>query len=902
MPQFSEFIKAFVSRTKFVTDSIGFGEFITVGKSRRLAIPDSMQLSDVVVVTAGSTADSIAAAATSGRPGAATINAVTSAVVLTPVPMRYTTFSTETWTLVNGLPKASADTSREPLLTRTGSGPSGYWKIYAYPNSSTKVDISSFRGAPTVVSSLTTTDPFGPAAATLVFPAVTILEQVGTGALSWLTPETNVDIVWVNADPTWGAVGIARYTWEGYLVSYEYSADESGSGLTVSCKGALHQLDNYLAQPENVSQPLPYEYAIRRKFFDPRSGYASLRKDLRTSTPALSTSAFPSTWTTTFSATDSAYDASWKVPQGITTGDKWTGLLTRSTGTWEPCLTGYIANLLTTMQYATGKFTMVCNTNRTPALAWRPYITDAASVPLNGGSVLNVDLTWPGVSMSVTQDYTQRANVAYNQGTAAGGTVYTGMQTSVDGSLTYYEPASYTSSVYPTVTSNTAFNKNVMRKEVKLDFGEALTPKEAKVASDAYLLNFQDPGITGSLTLDIDPVDQSGRPYPRHIVMAGCTILVKGLLGNNAGVFMHVTEASISTEGTLSLTLDSKYRDQLTVDQVRLRGRDALVPFRSISTKGTYAAPLPDLQYPWNYTAGSGVMPGWDKTNATYGTQSLFQRAATFLLNYNTSLVPPFTDEADLVEFPWTDYTTRFPPSTWPGYYMYVPARSATNPNMNWANKNYSAAKTDAQNLDVGNWAPYTVRLGAAGDIKMIQIAAYNADGTVKKVPFHVSIYSSSGISYTTMPSIQPGYTMPIDTIYSAATNSAQLNTHFPFFAEAWERTLVDGSIPGDQAFRIAADGNSFIAGWGTFYERAGYWPGSSAKRGDTATGLLVDEAGFSWDYRQMPSKIFQDLSYSDQLTHNPPANVDAFLMIYCESTTPTYFLGRLWRKEVGSE
>jgi len=876
MPTFSDAVTRVLRRAGTATDSVTLSVAASARTTRvTKLLSDSASFSDTVTSTV----------VVQVAPGS------------TYVPMRYTTFSTEAWTLVNGLPKATVDTSREPLLTRTSSGPSGYWKVYAYPNSSTKVDISSFRGAPTLMSSLTTTDPFGPAAATLVFPAVTILEQVGSGSLYWLTPETNVDIVWVNADPNWGTVGVARYIWEGCFVSYDYTADDSGSGLSVSCKGALFQLDNYLAQPEYAYRPLPYEYAIRRKFFDPRSGYTSLRKDLRTSTPALSTSAFPSSWTTTYSSSDPAYDADWKVPQGVTNGDKWTGLLTRNTGNWEPCLSGYIANLLTTMQYQTGKFTLLCNTGRQPALAWRPYVTSVGTVPLAGGSVLTVDLTWPGVSMSVSQDYTQRANVAYTQGTAASGDVYSGMQDSVDGSLTFYEPASYDLSVYPPVTSNNSFDKTVMRKEIKLDFGEALTPKEARQAADAYLRSFRDPGITGNLTLDVDPVDQSGRPYPRQIVTAGCTILVKGLLGDTSpGVFMHATEASVSAEGTLQLTLDSKYRDQLTVDQLRLRGRDALIPFRSISTSGTYTPKQPDLLYPWDYTSGSGVMPGWDKTNISYGTQSIFQRASNYLALYGPTLTPAFVDEPDLVEFPWTDYTTRYPPSTWPGYYMYIPARSAVtpNPDMCWANAAYSAANTDQQNLDA--FTPYTVRLGAAGDIKLIQIAAYNANGTVKQVPFHVSIYSSSGISYSSMPAIQEGFTMPPDTIYASTSGAQALTKHYPFFAEAWERTSPDGTTPGDQAFRIAADGNSFLAGWGTYYERAGYWPGSSAKRGDSATGLLVDEVGFSWDFRDMPNKIDRGKSYAQQAS---TSNVDAYLMIFCESSTPTYFLGRLWRREL---
>jgi len=822
-------------------------------------------------------------------------------------PYRYVVVSTEAYTLKNGLPKAAADPTRPPISTRGESGNSGYWKVYAYNTSSgsrVKVDISTVRGAPTQVSSVTTTDPFGPATASLTFPAVTILDSVGTGDLDWMVPEYDVDIVWVNADPTWGTVGAARYTWEGYFTSYEYESGGDGSGLTVTCRGALFQMDNYLAKPEYPYRPLPYEVAIRQAFLDPAVNHTQLRPDTRLADPTTVASAFPSGWTKTFlSANYDATNAPWSVPEGVADNDKWTGLLTRQTGNFEPMLSGYIQGLLSNMQFSvadssttpTGQFTLLLDSGRVPSLKFRPFLTSASQTPLAGESVLTVDLTWPGVTMQATQDYSQRASVVYTQGTAKNGEVYSGMEVSSDGDITTYKPSAYLAAVHPPYVYNTYLNKNVMRKEIKVDFGEGLTPRQAQSAAAAYIRRFVDPGVSGSITLTTDPLTQAGRPFPRWIIQAGSTLLVKGLFGGD--VLMHVTAASVSEDGTVSLTVDSKYRDQLTVDQVRLRGRDSLKPMRSISTNGTYAPKVEDLLYPWSYATGAGVIPEWRSREINNGlffqnpityassSKSIFERATKELTDHPGTW--GFTGSPSQVSFPWTAYTNIFPPSSYPRFYAKVQAKQ-TNANYNWAQENWVDGDTFAQNY--ARWAggpgqTYRVKLAAKGNIRLIQIAAYNADGTVKQVPFHVSIYNASGMTPAAMPMIPAGAKFPNGVSYATGQ-------HYPFFAEAWERINPNGTTPTNTQQLVAADGGTFLAGWGTYYERGGYWPGSSAN-GDAATGLLQDEIGFSWDFTTAAGRVDPQKSFSQQQS----ADVWAYVMIYCESTTPTYFLGRLWQK-----
>ena len=58
-------------------------------------------------------------------------------------------------------------------------------------------DVTLFRGIPTSVESISTTDPFGPAEASLKFGKVTLFDRRGQGDLWWCVPEANVDIAWV---------------------------------------------------------------------------------------------------------------------------------------------------------------------------------------------------------------------------------------------------------------------------------------------------------------------------------------------------------------------------------------------------------------------------------------------------------------------------------------------------------------------------------------------------------------------------------------------------------------------------------------------------------------------------------------------------------------------------------
>ena len=81
------------------------------------------------------------------------------------------------------------------------------------------------------------------------------------------------------------------------------------------------------------------------------------------------------------------------IPAGVTKGENWTGLLTRSTGSWDPALTSYIQTLLASMYTERGRWTMDLDTYRQPVMFHR----DLVMVPAAGTAV--IDPTAPGVKL-----------------------------------------------------------------------------------------------------------------------------------------------------------------------------------------------------------------------------------------------------------------------------------------------------------------------------------------------------------------------------------------------------------------------------------------------------------------------------------------------------------------------
>jgi len=948
---------------------------------------------------------------------------------------------------------------------------SGYWRVIVDPvpqtgGNKSKKDVTVFRGGATMVSSLSTTDPFGPATATISFPAITVFDALGTGDLDWCVPEANVDIMWMSsqvdassatvwepstayltnqfviynglnykaltnidayvysvwnrfddfvvgdividngiyykcilnrahttntphpvADKThwqvinvtpdkatdkwlyFEAAGKPLYTWEGYFLAFEFGEDDAGGTLTITCNGAMRQMDNFLAKPEYLTHPISYENAIARQFDS--TLHPSIR--LKNIKPLSDTLNQLDWWETIYSVSDYKDLSNFYRPVNIKDKTRWTGLLTRSTGNFEPVLTTYVQGLLSTMQTTRGSFTVLLGTDR------RPYFKHRERLHAPANETLVVDLLWPGVQVSISQDYSQRLNVVYGNGQSLSGYSYSNIKVSADGSTTYYEPFAARPQVYPALDTNVNWDPNKMAKEVSLQFYSGLDTDEATAVARKHLEMFTEPGVTGTLTLKTDPL-VNGVLLPRQTIVAGMSLQLLGLFGDPNGMVFHITETSYSEDNTVSITFDSKFRDQLTVQEIRKRGRDSMVVNRVLGV-GRYAPSIPDLLFPWTYEKPvySGFVP--------QASGAMWSNAVTY------GNIP------NNIAYPWTKLTTAYPPSQSGHENMYAKIdgpSSINNADANWSD-------------------PVVVNLAVTGQVIASQFVALKADGSIYKVPFHVSIWyqnvdvltgmpilptasgadtfsttitdhalvtstaTASGGAYTltfvtpsahglkvgdnviVMPDPAPtidGLLTPtyyiVDTVVGTKTFTVHISTsaitlaeaktlkkgeatyakqfvglakyvvgkkdsvtglsyqpgqYYPFFEGAWENNRPDGTVIQDP--NVVAKSPP-IAAWGTYYQKAGYWPASSPsperKDATVPTGKFWDETPFSFDF-----KGTSIVNVSQYEAFNPKlpdaARVAAYVMFYCDEewsdsqgkliprTEDVYFLGRLYHQ-----
>lgn len=688
--------------------------------------------------------------------------------------------------------------------------------------------ITTVRNVPVKVQTMTFTDPFGPASAEIELPAVTSFDRFGAADLEWLTQWRPIDIVWSGREP---------FVWEGFIASIEV-----GDSVRIQCKGALHIVDNFLAAPYYPTNPIPYETLIKRHITRPNTGLKAMRMD------------FPEGWNVTAQESD-APEYLWMLPPwGLSTGQPWSGLATRSTGSWDPSLTGFTQSLLSTMYTPEGdQWTLMLDRGRQPVLKVRHEVhqREEDTIVLYNGS--------PGVSVSLSKDWSQSANVLYGEGTDFSGIKYSNVRVTPDGSETFYEPFAYNAAVHPNDRTNPYLNPNSTRKEGRLNFFQGIDLVSAQGIAQAHLRKFADPGWTGQVNLEVDPIGPDGVPINKHLLRAGRTILVRNWCGGD--VLLHVTSVTSSPEeGTVSLTVDSRYRDALTAQEVYARTRDALNPINLLHA-GRLSITINDLIKPWSYEDGSGIIP--------------------------TPAKDLFSQKEAAEGFPWRSLTQKFPPKDYPQFYVKVAPRKKYGVESCWQRTEHLAEPNEANYHPAWSQA-IVVKMAQAGTIRLSEIAAYDRNGNVLPVEFHVSVYDNT-VDVSNMPYPPSPDTPRRDPHPNPGTHTDR----YPFFKGAFDQFTPRGEQKDEGVSQLTA-GVQMNIGWGTYHEPAGYFPGTYSTGGQK-TGLLVDEA--PWQFDTTNSTHFDPRSAS-----KTQANAEAgclYVMIYCDDTldaeTDVYFLGRFW-------
>lgn len=720
---------------------------------------------------------------------------------------------------------------------RLQRGGSGYFQVMMTPPDGVSVDVSMFRDVPTKVASFSTADPFGDSSASLSFDSITPYDIPGYGDLKWLVPWTQVTIFW------WDLIdGVAvrkpDWVWEGFIISEEISMP-----YQLQCLGTLFLYDNHLAIPFYPSNPVPYEVLMARMFSDVPTRW---NKKLKIE--------WPEKWNTVVPARKDPSYLWFLKPWGVKVGQKWSGLTTRNTGGWENMLTGFIQGLLTTMYTPEGdQWTIMKGYGREPILRVRQPLTMA------NDKTMVVFYGVPGVEASLSRDWSQSANVIYGAGQDLAGTSFSGAQVSPDGESTWYEPFAALPQVYPTAATNPRRITTMIRKESRLQFAQGVDETAAREAAVAQIRRFGDPGYTGTITLRTDPL-VAGLPSNRFLITAGSQIQLRNFRG--ADILFHIATATVNPEdGSVSLTVDTKFRDALTISEVRARTRDALDPVNLLKA-GQVSAAINDSLKPWSYSEGSGIIPSAGK---------------------DFDATPFFKSMPAGIAFPWTDWTTKYPPKKFPQYYVKVSNKKLSSPiaNDRWQDYGYTSKSKYSIGIPIKGAQEATIRL--------TQIAAFDKDGNVIKIRFHVGFYANSGIRSSDMPVIPTGQKgLP------AAYKAGQ---YYPFFPGAFNQWKRSGE-QNDPNIEIAA-GMVMYAAWGTYEEPAGYSPGTKGVNGAAAkTGKLVDEGNWQMSAAANEGDSFSWTSAADN-AKNKTAGM-WYAMIFQDDVDVAYFLGRCYRLEPG--
>lgn len=740
-------------------------------------------------------------------------------------------------------------------------------------------DVTFFRDVPTTVASFSNADPFGDSTAELSFPQISVFDDpLGSEFFKWFGLFTNVDLYWVpavkqadypaadlgrawinpitgNPDifaPSYFLGGLGGHhdlrtkIWEGFVTSIDYTQDDQGSSCSMQCQGALFQLDRYLQKPYYPPRPVPLETLIK-EVFEKR-----FKPHLRTHPLVID---FPAGWNKEIPkrpSTKGLNDAE-ILDQGIyiidgKPGENWTGYASRQTGAWDRCLTGFIQDQLAVMVVGHGwsgggshaavtgsQWTVVqqqqdsSNPGRMPVLQVRDNTRSAD---------FSVWLGTPGITASFTRDGTQMANIAYGDGQSLDGTTWRNAVISNDGSRTDYRPLAYDAGVYP-YTGSRIVSTETFVEEAYLKFGPGFSQEQATTSAQHQLMRDLDPGFTGTITMKIDPAED----MPKWLVRAGMTVKVFGLTGTaDEGVKFHISSVQASVaDNSIELTVDTRYRDLLTIQEARARTHDPLTPTRMLQVNRTSVL-IEDLVAPWDTQAGSGFMP----------LQSKDWWAAK---------------PSDII-FPYVKHFALYPPRTHSHWYTKCKA------NTGWGKPDTAARRR-------GRWARAPILTSEKGTLRRIEIIAVDIDGNILQVPFHASLYYQR-------PTVDG---MP----YDSKGPSPYINN---------ANTLVDPAtgLPWPAGNSLQPEPIN-IAVWGGKYngvfDRAGFYPGEEV-RGSPASGIFVDETPLSYDNTTGNQHFPQNTTVNGpgDAKHN---TYTLYMMFYCEYSKPVYFFGRMWRQEPGS-
>jgi hypothetical protein len=767
-----------------------------------------------------------------------------------------------------------------PAVSVSSSGVAGYWHIRI-----NDTDMTFLRGVPVVVGSMSDTDPFGAAEASLSFPMVSPLEPHGIAGteLEHLREDVAVEIIWVTTNPNMIAA-LARlglppqYHWPGFIVSFGYEMNSAGATLTANCIGALRALDNLVAQPVVTYRPVPYEAMIVKVV---NEGIVRARVPKLTRMGYMDFSDVPGA--VQYHAPNSIeHGDDYQYPIALANKQWWSGMVTREQGQWDRLMTGYVQSMLTVMYTRTGRISMrLIPGTFTPQLF---HLDMAAAV--SGHQLLVIDVALPGVEFSLNRDFAMTMNALYGSVSSTfSNTNFTNQQWSYNGSQTWYEPFA------ETPYANIGF-----RREQYTAFADGLQPYQAISVAHDHVSRNADPGLTGTVTLTgVDPSIPSTAisgasdlggvmlAVPKQLLHSGMAIRLDGFGGRRPGPVVLITGADHNiANNSISLTVDAKFRDYLTVAEVAVRGRDALTPLHQM-TVGNYSPTRSDRLIPWD-DAKSGYIPNTSNV--------LWSRWATLRSGQLAAVGATGVD----IDYPWVAFTRAFPPKTNPSHYIKIAkaapgSRGRKDDDGQWI---YVDTLPHWSKNDSTDALDYIGRMctSSTGTLSSLKMMCVDENGKVLPVSFWMGLYYTDKISSRDTPKLPSNY--------DGQGRHYKSGAAYPMFPYAWSKMGPDGVEFDDQGSRTAPNG--LIAAFGTYWDRPGYWPRSLQMNDGSAvrTGLFVNDADIQYDHVQESTNGLKNLP---KVVNTLEGNTVMTVLIFCDDNLDVdkYFIGRAYHKEASS-
>lgn len=133
------------------------------------------------------------------------------------------------------------------------------------------IDRTFYRGVPTIIQNVVKREPFSDASCTVLFPGITPFEEEASFPFQQYD---NIEINRISKD------GLFIETlFEGMVASYDDSVSETEAGVTVECIGALYQADNFVKPPSfndyafDIATGIANELNVRSESYGLRLGY-----------------------------------------------------------------------------------------------------------------------------------------------------------------------------------------------------------------------------------------------------------------------------------------------------------------------------------------------------------------------------------------------------------------------------------------------------------------------------------------------------------------------------------------------------------------------------------------------------------------------------------------------------